>query len=199
MFFYTTHCVNDRWPPLPPRFYTIMTVKKCVNICRDKISHNSAKLWEENVKFTLWQFYHDEYGFPKAYCLKKLFMQPLIMVILGTESFISIWKDKKSWCLIFSPPSRAGDLVYTHLWKSDTSIIWTSQLAEESQAKNDKCQFPQHRTGAMGDLVHHCSALMLKEGIHTYIWHTRGAQLWHNVDSTSLTRWQKLWILTLTK
>ena len=54
MFFF----VNGPWPPLLGftqsccGFFDI-NVKKCVNVSRDKIWHNSAKICGQNVKFTL--------------------------------------------------------------------------------------------------------------------------------------------------
>ena len=70
---FVTHCVNSPWPPppLPLGFtqsccgFVDMTVKKCVNVCRENFSHNSVKLCEENVKSTLklWQFYPSKFFF----------------------------------------------------------------------------------------------------------------------------------------
>ena len=75
-----THCVNGPWPP-PPRFtqsccgFFDINVKKCVNVCRDKIWHNSAKICGQNVKFTLklWQFYPWKYFFVSILCCQKAF------------------------------------------------------------------------------------------------------------------------------
>ena len=43
--------------------------------------------------------------------------------------------EKQNWCKMQS--------THPKIIKCEGSIKWTSQLAEESQAKNDKCQFPQ--------------------------------------------------------
>ena len=74
-----THCVNGPWPPPSPRFtqscceFFDINVKKCVNVCRDKIWHNSAKICGQNVKFTLklWQFYPWKYFFVPILCCQK--------------------------------------------------------------------------------------------------------------------------------
>ena len=51
MFF--THCVNGPWPPLGFTqsccgFFD-MNIKKCVNVCCDKIQHNSEKICGKNT------------------------------------------------------------------------------------------------------------------------------------------------------
>ena len=74
-----THCVNGPWPPPPLGFtqsccrFFDMNVKKCVNVCRDKIWHNSAEICGQNVKFTLklWQFYPWKYFFVPILCCQK--------------------------------------------------------------------------------------------------------------------------------
>ena len=75
MLFYTL-CKRPLTPPPPLGFtqsccgFFDMTVKKCVNVCRDKIPHNSAKICEENVKFTLKlrQFYPSKFFFLSNLC-----------------------------------------------------------------------------------------------------------------------------------
>ena len=53
--------------------YFDMNVKKCVNVCLDKIWRNSAKICGQNVKFTLklWQFYPWKYFFVSILCCQK--------------------------------------------------------------------------------------------------------------------------------
>ena len=77
MFFYTL-CKRPLTPP-PLGFtrsccgFFDINVKKCVNVCRDKIWHNIAKICGQNVKFTLklWQFYPWKYFFVSILCCQK--------------------------------------------------------------------------------------------------------------------------------
>ena len=50
-----------------------INVKKCVNVCRDKIWQNSAKICRQNVKFILklWQFYPSKNKLCQFYVVKR--------------------------------------------------------------------------------------------------------------------------------
>ena len=73
-----THCVNGPWPP-PPFFirsccgFFDINVKKCVNVCRDKIWYISAKICGQNVKCTLklWQYNPGKYVLCQFYVVKR--------------------------------------------------------------------------------------------------------------------------------
>ena len=107
MFLYTL-CKRPLTPPLGftqscCEFFDI-NVKKCVNVCRDKIWHNSAKICGQNVKFTLklWQFYPWKYFFVSISCCQKAFR---MIQICNINFYTWVWPPLYTMC------KKTSDLV----------------------------------------------------------------------------------------